>query len=68
MLSDAHKKELLEMAASDQLRRDFRHLRKGARPADLDLDALLRFLTGARRLAPAKRGRRPRPAYSKALL
>ena len=68
MLSDTHKKELLEMAASDQLRRDFRRLRKGARPADMDLDALLRFLTTAGRLAPAARRRRPRPAYRKALL
>ena len=68
MLSDTHKKELLEMASSDQLRRDFRRLRKGARPADMDLDALLRFLTTAGRLAPAARRRRSRPVYRKALL
>ncbi|MDD5629302.1 MAG: hypothetical protein PHU21_09570 [Elusimicrobia bacterium] len=65
MLDDAHKKELLEMAASDQLRRDFRHMRKSARGLGLDLDALLSFLTGAGRLAPAARRRRA-PAYSRA--
>ena len=68
MLSDTHKKELLEMAASDQVRRDFRHLRKSARPAGMDFDALLRFLTTAGRLAPAAGGYRRRPNYARALL
>lgn len=50
MLSEEEKKELLEMAASQALREEFRRLREGAMPPDpasMDLDFLIRFLNAA---------------------
>lgn len=57
MLSEQEKKELLEMAASQALREEFRRLREGAMPPDpgsVDLDFLIRFLNAASRLGGAE--------------
>ena len=66
-LSEQEKAELLEMARSESLRREFRSLRAAGRAVP-DLDRLLAFLTFMSRLAPTKRrGGEPR-GYTRAYL
>lgn len=53
MLDEGMKKDLLEMAASQSLRRDFEIMRDNAKPRkpkEMDIDLLLGFLTAASRL------------------
>ena len=61
MLSDKEKRELLEMAASAELRAEFDRLRQSAAESGraLSPDAFIAFLTAMARLAPPPP---PRPA------
>ncbi len=55
MLSDEEKREMLELASSEQIREEFRALKEASRGgAPLDVDALIRFLSTMSRLAPAR--------------
>jgi len=68
MLDATEKRELLEMAASDQLRQEFRRLRAESIPAEMDFDALLSFLSAASRMAPATAHPPTARHYPRALL
>ena len=63
MLSDEEKKELLDLAASAQLRDDFRLLRRLSRARSIDVDEFIRFLTFMAQLNPAGRSQRAFIAY-----
>jgi len=71
MLSEQESQELLAMAASEDLREDFRQLRLGSRSAGLsglDLDEYIRFLSAFHRLFPPKLTPRRPVEYKKVLL
>lgn len=67
MLSEQEKRELLEMAASAELRADFERLSRDSaeRRRTMSPDAAVAFLDFMRRFAPSKL---PRPAWRETLM
>ena len=71
MLSDEEKRQMLEDARSEALRRDFALLQTPPRfppSAPIDVDELLNFLTTMSRLCPTPPPPRPFITYSRVLL
>jgi len=70
MLSEQEKQELQEMAASEQLRKEFQWLSESSRAleARLSPDDFVRFLTLMARLSPVTPASRPFVPYTTVLL
>jgi hypothetical protein len=64
MLSEEEKQELLDLAASPQVREEFRLLRRLSRERSIDVDELIRFLNFMARLHPASAAHRGFVTYT----
>ncbi len=62
-LSKKEKKEMLEMAASEELRRDFKAMKENSKKHKMSIDEYVEFLTSASKVFPAIKSPRKHKDY-----